>query len=122
MIAGPIEDPVILVITAPRYICDPSALGYDTPNQVFENCGRNWVRTSDPSLVRREYGTDYAQLCALVHALELRKPCPEMSQGAWSSLHGGSRKWFPEQSADPSPKERVEVGLPACRTSIIRSL
>jgi hypothetical protein len=70
-----------------------------------------------------EYGTDYAQLCALVHALELRKPCPEMSQGAWGSLHGGSRKWFPEQSADPSPKERVGMGAcPACRTSIIRRL
>ncbi len=36
---------------------------------------------------------------------------PEMSQGAWGSLHGGSRKWFPEQSADPSAKERVVVGL-----------
>jgi antitoxin FitA len=60
---------------------------------------------------KAEYGTDYAQLCALIHALELRKPCREMSQGAWGSLHGGSRKWFPEQSADPSHKERVGVGL-----------
>ena len=31
---------------------------------------------------KAEYGTDYAHLCALVHPLELRKQCPEMSQGA----------------------------------------
>jgi len=43
----------------------------------------------------------------LVHALELRKPCLEMPWGAWNSLHGGSRKWFPEQPADHSLLERV---------------
>jgi hypothetical protein len=32
-----------------------------------------------------------------------------MPQDAWESLHGGSRKWFPEQSADPSFDERVAV-------------
>jgi hypothetical protein len=32
-----------------------------------------------------------------------------MPSGAWESLHGGSRKWFPEQCADPSLKERVEA-------------
>jgi len=32
-----------------------------------------------------------------------------MPSGAWESLHGGSRKWFPEQSADPSLKQRVRA-------------
>jgi hypothetical protein len=31
--------------TQARYISDSSALRCDTPNQVFENCGRNRVRT-----------------------------------------------------------------------------
>ena len=34
-----------------------------------------------------------------------------MPSGAWESLHGGSRKWFPEQSVYPSLQERVGVGL-----------
>ena len=58
---------------------------------------------------KAEYGQEYTQLSGLVHALELRKPCPEMPWGAWESLHGGSRKWFPEQSADPSLLERVRA-------------
>lgn len=45
---------------------------------------------------KAEYGTEYAQLTGSAHASELRKQCPEMPQGAWESLHGGSRKWFPE--------------------------
>jgi hypothetical protein len=48
----------------------------------------------------------------LVHALELRKPCLEVPTGAWKSLHGGSRKWFPEQSADPSLEKRVRAWRP----------
>ena len=47
----------------------------------------------------------------MAHAAELRKPCPEMPSGAWGSLHGGSRKWFPEQPADPSLHKRVR-GVP----------
>jgi len=35
-----------------------------------------------------------------------------MPAGAWESLHGGSRKWFPEQSADPSLGKRVRVWRP----------
>jgi hypothetical protein len=46
---------------------------------------------------KAEYGAEYAQLSGSAHAPELRKPCREMPQGAWESLHGGSRKWFPEQ-------------------------
>jgi len=46
---------------------------------------------------KAEYGKDYAQLSGPVHTAELRKPCREVPQGAWGSLHGGSRKWFPEQ-------------------------
>ena len=56
---------------------------------------------------KAEYGQEYAQLAGPAHASELRKPCPEMPSGAWESLHGGSRKWFPGQFADPSLKERV---------------
>jgi hypothetical protein len=48
---------------------------------------------------KAENGKDYAQLPGPAHLPELRKPCPEMPGGAWKSLHGGSRKWFPEQSA-----------------------
>ena len=59
---------------------------------------------------KAEYGQEYAQLSALVYASDLRKPCPEMPWGAWESVHGGSRKWFPEQSADPSLLERVATG------------
>jgi hypothetical protein len=29
-----------------------------------------------------------------------------MPRDAWKSLHGGSRKWFPEQSADRSLEKR----------------
>ena len=39
-----------------------------------------------------------------------------MPSGAWKSLHGGSRKWFPEQSADPSLIERVAVWWRGYRT------
>src|SRR5215472_4206522 len=59
---------------------------------------------------KAEYGKEYAQLSGPVHAAELRKPCPEMPWGAWESLHGGSRKWFPEQSVDLSLLERVGPG------------
>ena len=61
---------------------------------------------------KAEYGKEYAQFTALVYAFDLRKPCLEMPQGAWKSLHGGSRKWFPEQSADQSLQERVAVWPP----------
>jgi hypothetical protein len=46
---------------------------------------------------------------------------PEMPWGAWESVHGGSRKWFPEQhrrsvhressAAEPATLERVSTGL-----------
>jgi hypothetical protein len=39
-----------------------------------------------------------------------------MPSGAWESLHGGSRKWFPEQSADPSLEERVRAWRQANRS------
>src|SRR6516165_6143410 len=65
---------------------------------------------------KAETGKEYAQLPASAHASELRKPCPEMPSGAWKSLHGGSRKWFPEQSADPSLIERVAVWWRGYRT------
>ena len=58
---------------------------------------------------KAECGEEYAQLSAPVHARELRKPCPKMPSGAWGSLHGGSRKWFPEQSADYLLRERVRA-------------
>ena len=51
---------------------------------------------------KAESGQEYAQLSASAHPPELRKPCPEMPWGGWNSLHGGSRKWFPEQPADCS--------------------
>jgi hypothetical protein len=58
---------------------------------------------------KAENGQEYAQLTGPVHAAELPKQCLEMPQDAWKSLHGGSRKWFPEQSADPSLEERVRA-------------
>ena len=42
--------------------------------------------------------------------------CP---QGAWESLHGGSRKWFPEQSADLALEERP-VDLPVRKLAVGR--
>ena len=39
-----------------------------------------------------------------------------MPQDAWKSLHGGSRKWFPEQSADPSLEQRVGAWLQGYRS------
>ncbi|MGP7997355.1 MAG: DUF664 domain-containing protein [Streptosporangiaceae bacterium] len=45
-----------------------------------------------------------------LHALDLRKPCPEMPRDAWESLHGSSRKWFPEQRPR-SPKSGTEQRL-----------
>jgi hypothetical protein len=65
---------------------------------------------------KAEYGTEYAQLIGSVHAPELRKQCPEMPWGAWESLHGGSREWFPEQPADPSLMERVRAWRHAYRS------
>ena len=62
-----------------------------------------------PLACKAEYGQEYAQLTGPVHALDLRKQCLEMPSGARESLHGGSRKWFPEQSADHSLLERVEA-------------
>ncbi len=55
-----------------------------------------------------------------LHALELRKPCPEMPRGAWESVHGGSRKWFPEQhprSRQPGIEQRLLAPLPVTSTS-----
>jgi hypothetical protein len=40
--------------------------------------GRNWVRTSDPSLVRRKRPTKRSSSQSRLHALDLRKPCTEM--------------------------------------------
>jgi hypothetical protein len=74
-----------------------------------EKCGRSRFRTYEPLACKAEYSQDYAQLPGPTHAVELRKPCREVPQSAWESLQGGSRKWFPEQSADPSLKERVAV-------------
>jgi hypothetical protein len=51
----------------------------------------------NPSLVRRNQLTIRSSSQTRFHALDLRKPCPEMPRDAWESLHGGSRKWFPEQ-------------------------
>jgi hypothetical protein len=65
---------------------------------------------------KAEYGKEYAQLPELVHASELRKPCLEVPWGAWESLHGGSRKWFPEQPADPSLEKRVGAGRQGYRS------
>ena len=59
--------------------------------------GRRWVRTTGFSLVRRKQPTIKSSSQSRLHALDLRKPCPEMPRDAWESLHGGSRKWFPEQ-------------------------
>ena len=59
---------------------------------------------------KAEYGKEYAQLTGPVHALDLRKQCLEMPGGTWESLHGGSRKWFPEQSANPSLKSELQPG------------
>ena len=59
---------------------------------------------------KAENGTEYAQLPGSAHAADLRKPCPEMPSGAWESLHGGSRKWFPEQLADPRLKSELGSG------------
>ena len=56
---------------------------------------------------KAEYGTEYAQLSVLVYVFDLRKPRLEMPLGAWKSLHGSSRKWFREQSVDPSLEKRV---------------
>ena len=60
-------------------------------------CGRRWVRTTGFSLVRRKQLTTRSSSQTRFHALDLRKPWPEMPRDAWESLHGGSRKWFPEQ-------------------------
>jgi hypothetical protein len=45
-----------------------------------------------------------------LNTLDLRKPCPEMPRDAWESLHGGSRKWFPEQPPR-SPQSGTEQRL-----------
>jgi len=63
---------------------------------------------------KAEYGQEYAQLTGPVHSLDLRKQCLEMPSGAWESLHGGSRKWFPEQSAGHSLQERVRAWRTRC--------
>ena len=66
-----------------------------------------------PLACKAEYGQEYTQLSGSAHASELRKPCLEMPKGAWKSLHGGSRKWFPEQPADPRlSSELGPVGRP----------
>jgi len=60
-------------------------------------CERNWVRTSDPSLVRRNNAGILSSYKGAAYKLDLRNPCLKMPRGAWRSAHGGSRKWFPEQ-------------------------
>ena len=87
---------------------------------------RRWVRTTGISLVRRKKPRMTSSSQTLAHALDLRKPCPEMPWDAWGNVHGGSRQRFPEQhprpgdspaqerapgtaSADPSPEKRVEA-------------
>ena len=83
--------------------------------------GRRWVRTTGLAC-KAEYGTDYAQLCALVHALELRKHagrCPEVPGVVCTVVPAsGSR------SSLLTLRIKSELGsaCPACRTSIIRSL
>jgi hypothetical protein len=72
-----------------------------------------------PLACKAEYGQDYAQLTALVHASELQKQCPEMPWGAWESLHGGSRKWFPEQPADPRFWSELRPGGGAIRIDTV---
>ena len=69
---------------------------------------------------KAENGQEYAQLTGPVHTAELRKQCLKMPSGAWESLHGGSRKWFPEQSADPSLEKRVRFGGKVYRSHIRR--
>ena len=106
-------------------ISDSPALRCDTPNRVFENCGRNWVRTCGFSLVRRKQLTKRSSSQSRLHALDLRKPCPEMPRDAWESLHGGSRKWFPEQrprSPQSGTEQRLPAPLPITGTSAPTSL
>ena len=86
--------------------------------------GRRWVRTTGFSLVRRKQPTKRSSSQSRLHALDLRKPYPEMPRDAWESLHGGSRKWFPEQrprSRQSGIEQRLRcraggrVGLPGSR-------
>jgi hypothetical protein len=65
--------------------------------------GRRWVRTTGFSLVRRNRAGDLPRPERSVHPLDLRKPWLEMSWGAWESVHGGSRKWFPDHLAPGLP-------------------
>ena len=67
---------------------------------------------TNPSLVRRKQLTKRPSSQSRLHALKLRKPFPEMPRDAWESLHGGSRKWFPEQRPRP-PQSGMEQRLPA---------
>ena len=65
---------------------------------------------------KAKYGKEYAQLTGSAHLSDLRKQCLEMPWGAWESLHGSSRKWFPEQSADYSLQERISAWRQAYRS------
>ena len=100
----------------PAVIPGISLIKIDIRSDLVFSGGRNWVRTSDPSLVRRNTAMNTPQLAGPVYAAELRKPCPEMPSGAWESLHGGSRKWFPENSVDPTLRKRVRAWRQAYRS------
>jgi hypothetical protein len=52
---------------------------------------------------------------------ELRKPCREMSWDAWESVHGGSRKWFPEHHQRSRYLRIGKVSFTAVAGSHVRS-
>ncbi len=85
-----------------------------------KNVGAVGFEPTNPSLVRRKQPTKRSSSQSRVHPLDLRKPCPEMPGGAWDSLHGGSRKWFPEQrprSPESGTEQRLLDPLPITGTS-----
>jgi len=95
------------------------------PSSCGKLRGRRWVRTTGFSLVRRKQLTIRSSSQTRLHALDLRKPCPEMPRSAWESLHGGSRKWFPEQrprSRQSGTEQRLLAPLPVTGTSALAGL
>ena len=63
---------------------------------------------TNPSLVRRKQLTKGPAHRAGFIRLTCGNHAPEMPRDAWESLHGGSRKWFPEQRPR-SPAKMVDV-------------
>jgi hypothetical protein len=96
---------------------------------MLSNCtnfvGAVRFEPTNPSLVRRKLLTKRSSSQSRLHALDLRKPRPEMPRDAWESLHGGSRKWFPEQrprSPESGTEQRLPAPLPITGTSAPTSL